>query len=90
MLILMTSLSQGAIALELFSDLHLTRPEIDKFYNAYCEIDQDESGCILIDEFFSYFRLEKTEFNVELFRIFDSDGNGNLTLLEFICVVRIP
>jgi Ca2+-binding EF-hand superfamily protein len=70
-----------------FEKIRLTKEEIDIFYGIFKDIDTDGVGMIQMDEFFMYFRLEITDFNGELFRIFDTDGNGQLSFLEFVGVV---
>jgi Ca2+-binding EF-hand superfamily protein len=75
------------VATRVFKKLLLSKKQVDQFFTAFDDLDSDGSGSVKMDEFFSFFRLESTEFNIELFRIFDSDGNGELTFLEFVCVV---
>ena len=71
-----------------FRSVRLSQGHLDALFTAFDDIDEDGSGLVHMDEFFSFFKLEPTDFSREIFRIFDSDGNGQLTFLEFVCVVR--
>jgi Ca2+-binding EF-hand superfamily protein len=78
---------QDHLSAETFQKLLLTESEVDKFYTAFCDIDADSSGFIRGDEFRAYFKIEKTSFNNKIFVSFDSDGNGYLNFMEFVCSV---
>lgn len=71
----------------MFGNIKLSQQHLNALYTAFDDIDSDGSGVIRMDEFFSFFKLEPSEFSKEIFRIFDCDGNGQLTFLEFVCVV---
>lgn len=73
--------------MKVFKEAHLTQYHLDKLFTIFDDIDKDGSGLVRMDEFFSFFRLEDSDFNRELFRTFDSDGSGELSFLEFVCVV---
>lgn len=73
--------------MEIFANILLKKYHRDALFTSFDDIDTDGSGLVHMDEFFSFFRLEPNEFNREIFRIFDTDGNGQLTFQEFVCVV---
>jgi CheY-like chemotaxis protein len=75
---------QDHVAMAVFKQLLLPKYEIDKFYEAFLDIDADSSGFIRADEFRAYFKIESTHFNNRLFGSFDGDGNGFLTFMEFV------
>ncbi len=75
--------------MKVFKKLKLTAKEINKLYAVFLQMDLDSSCLIKNDEFFSYLRLEATPFNIAIFSIFDTDGNGTLSFGEFVSVVNI-
>lgn len=75
--------------MKVFDQLMLSPSELNKFYEAYLDIDADGSGFIRADEFRAYFKIEGTRFNNKLFGTFDADGNGYLNFMEFVAAVRL-
>jgi Ca2+-binding EF-hand superfamily protein len=70
-----------------FDKIKLTQTELDLLFTAFDDLDENGSGFVNIDQFFTFFKLESNEFSRELFKLFDSTGSNQFTFLEFVCMV---
>lgn len=75
------------MARELFDTIKLTQKQRNRLYTTFDDMDEDGSGLVRMAKLFSFLDIEGNEFSREIFQLFDSDGNGELTFLEFVCVV---
>ena len=73
--------------MKVFEDLFLTQSDLNLLFNAFCDIDADDSGVIRSDELFAYLCIESTQFNKKLFAFFDEKQTGYLNFLEFVVVI---
>ena len=78
---------QDEEAMKVFEDLFLTQSDLNLLFNAFCDIDADDSGVIRSDELFAYLCIESTQFNKKLFAFFDEKQTGYLNFLEFVVVI---
>jgi hypothetical protein len=78
---------QDKRACDVIHRLMLTNVELNKFYTAFRDIDADNSCFIRGDEFRAYFKIENTPLNAKLFGSLDSNGNGHLNFMEFVCTL---
>jgi Ca2+-binding EF-hand superfamily protein len=78
---------QDVSVLEILGMLELTDYDIDLLYNAFLEIDADDSGSIRPVELFSYFNIELGVFEKYIFTMFDEDKSGLLNFMEFACAM---
>ncbi len=70
-----TSVVKGKTPLlKIMNRLEVTENEAAKFFDLFEKIDKDHSGAIEINEFFTYFKLEHTEFAERAFMIMDFEG----------------
>lgn len=53
-------------------------------YNLYRKVDADDSGEISYEELLVHIDVEKTPFSKRIFTIFDEDGSGQISFLEFV------
>jgi hypothetical protein len=67
-----------------FDALHLSEPEVGKFYLLFLDIDTDGSNSVDISEVFLRLRIEHTYFNKRVFGLLDIDGSGSLNFEEFV------
>ena len=62
---------QDESAMEIFQLLGLSQKDIDLLFTAFWDIDADNSGLIRPIELFNYFEVEETNFNLNIFSLFD-------------------
>lgn len=78
---------QDSIAAEVFKRLNLQGKDLDRLYSAFCDIDIDDSGFIQKVEFYSYFKINSSALYDKIFGMFDADGSGYLSFMEFVCAM---
>ena len=78
-------MGQGAEVSRIAKVLKLTDRDINNLYQYFTKLDTNNSGVISIGEFVHGLESVSSGFLSELcFRLFDRDGDGNLTFVEFI------
>lgn len=78
---------QGPAAAEIFAQLCIDDDTINLLYSKFCEIDVDNSGEIDIEEFYQFFKLQRSSFADRCFTIMDEDGSGQVDFCEFVSCV---
>jgi len=70
--------------------LDLSWHDVDRIHASYNILDLDKDRRIRIDEFVEFLGEEKSDFAADVFRIFDRDGDNNMTFLEYLgAVVKV-
>ena len=64
---------QGLDASRDFARLRLSRETVDKFYDAFCKMDNTGTGRVGLDAFYAFFKLERSPFSDRVFSLFDDD-----------------
>ena len=71
--------------LKLFFDtMDLSPRAIEKLYDVFQKIDTDRSGSLDLNEFLTYFVLQKSRFAKRAFSVLDADGSGDINFVEFV------
>jgi len=78
---------QGPEAAETFAQLCIDDETINLLFTKFCEIDVDNSGEIDIEEFYQFFKLQRSSFSDRCFTIMDEDGSGQVDFCEFVVCV---
>ena len=68
----------------LFSKLGLTDREVGRFLHHFRQVDIRCDGKVEISEFLAWFDLEKTAFNIRLFKLLDANKDGELSFGEWV------
>jgi serine/threonine-protein phosphatase 2B regulatory subunit len=69
---------------EAFQQMGLDDNDVDKFHSLYLKMDKDNGGSIDIQEFYRYFRLQRSPFSDRVFQVMDGDGSKELDFVEFV------
>lgn len=79
---------QGEEVLTLCDLLGLSRADLDKLWVCFQSLDADKGGAISLDEFIVLCELDICEsYARQVFRIFDSDGSGEINFAEWLQAV---
>ena len=68
---------------KIFGKLQLDQAVGKKFYKVFRSMDKDKSGSIDIDEFFTKFNIDYSQFSKRVFEVVDVSGDGDLDFGEF-------
>ena len=68
---------------KVFGKLQLDASIGKKFYKVFISMDKDKSGSIDIDEFFTKFHIDYSDFSRRVFEVVDVSGDGDLDFGEF-------
>ena len=64
--------------------LMLFKYQVDGLYGAFRKLDLDDSGSVSLDEFCSYYRIERSAFTDLVFKLIDRDNTNNFDFQEFM------
>ena len=78
---------QGTEAADTFAQLCIDDATIDLLFSKFCLIDVDNSGEIDLEEFYQFFKLQRTSFSDRCFTIMDEDGSGQVDFCEFVVCI---
>ena len=67
-----------------FKALGLSESEVEKFFDAFVEIDKDVSGEASFGEMFSYLEIPQSRFASRVLHAFDLDCSGKIDFCEFV------
>ena len=67
-----------------FKAMGLGDKDVGQFYTLYRKMDKDNGGSIDIQEFYRYFRLQRSPFCDRVFQVMDGDGSKELDFVEFV------
>ena len=75
---------QGQQAAKTFRELQMDPVMVQRFFNKFNEIDKDSSGEVDLEEFYSYFKINRSPFGDRVFSMFDQGKSGTMDFREFV------
>lgn len=64
--------------------LNLDKEKSRVIFDAFVEVDEDNSGQMSVEEFHDYLGVPQTKFSARIFGVLDTDGSGSLEFSEFV------
>ena len=61
--------------------------KLKKLHKSFCDMDDDDSGQVSLEEFLKYYNIEETPFAKRAFSLLDDDGSGELDFGEFVVAI---
>lgn len=67
-----------------FQRLGLQQTTLDKLFGIFSRIDTTGQGVVDLEQFYRFFRLDRSPFADRVFSVLDTDGSGNIDFREFV------
>ena len=61
--------------------------KLKQMHKSFCDMDDDDSGQVSLEEFLKYYNIKETPFAKRAFSLLDDDGSGELDFGEYVVAI---